>query len=76
MTKIDDALRLNEAERKSKVWDKVQQHSEAHLAAYRKTVENPNEPEAKRLAAAHRIDELKQLLRLAQPAREQPDDAE
>lgn len=72
MTKA--TLRLNAAELASPCWDKVETHATEHLKAYRAVAENPLKSEAERLSAAHRIDELKQLLRLAQPVTEQPDD--
>lgn len=69
-----DALKLNEAERRSNCWTKVEAKINLRLAAHRKVVENPRHTEAARFEAACRIDELKELLKLAQPVKEQPDD--
>jgi hypothetical protein len=63
-------FRLNAPERDSTSWDKTTKYVEQRLTAYRAIVENPTKTEAERLSAAHRIDELKQLLRLAKPAPE------
>lgn len=74
--KINDAHRLSKLEIDSTTWDKVRKHAEERLAALRAKTENPRETEADRLGAAWCISELKELLKLAQPAKEKPDAAD
>jgi hypothetical protein len=70
-------IRLSPHERDSAAWQKVEWHANARLALHRAKVENPLNPEAERLGAAWRIQELKELLKLAsQPAEPQQDASE
>jgi hypothetical protein len=59
-------LLTNEAQ--SDAWQKVIAHTNGRLATLRAICENPREDDAKRLSAAWRINEIKELLKLAQPA--------
>jgi hypothetical protein len=68
-------LRLDKPERDSRAWGKVAAHVQARLTALRAICENPNKDERERLSAAFRISELKELLKLAEPASQQPPDA-
>jgi len=68
-------IRLSDAERNQGAWQKVEAHAQERLKAHRLTAENPRAIEAERLGAAWRINELKELLKLAEPAKEQQGDA-
>ena len=68
-----DPYRLSKPERESKVWDKVSQYAQAKLTELRATTENPDADDRARYGAACRIRELKELLKLAEPAKEQQD---
>ena len=68
-------VRLTTAERDSACWHKVEAVIGERLATYRAITENPAHFEADRLGAAWRIKELKELLKLAQPAAEPQQDA-
>jgi hypothetical protein len=61
-------IKLLATEAQSAAWDKVVAHTEIRLKALRLTAENPRVTDAERLAAAWRINEIKELLKLAQPA--------
>jgi hypothetical protein len=74
---MSKTISLSSAERDSAAWQKVEWHANARLALHRAKVENPLNPEAERLGAAWRIQELKELLKLAsQPAEPQQTQAE
>lgn len=74
---MKEALRLTDAERDSHAWEKVAAHIDERLATLRATCENPNKSEQDRYAAAVRINELKKLQELAQPAsQKQPSEDE
>lgn len=68
-------VRLSNTERDSAAWQKVEAVINERLALYRAITENPVQTEADRLGAAWRIKELKELLKLAQPATEPQSDA-
>jgi hypothetical protein len=72
---VKPALRLNDTEKASNAWQKVEEQIKTRLDMHRKVVENPLQPERDRLIAASAITELKDLLKLAQPAKEKPDTA-
>lgn len=72
---MKEALRLSKPELASTAWEKVEKQIQLRLAVHRKTVENPRQPETDRLGSAWAITELKELLKLAQPAKEQTDAA-
>jgi hypothetical protein len=63
--------KLTQAEIASAAWQRVEHYANERLKECRKLVENPRQSEAERLGAAWRISELKELLRLAEPAKEQ-----
>lgn len=65
--------RLTPAELESAAWRKVRAVILGKLEAYRPQAENPRNSEADRLGYCWRIDELKALLKLEEPEKEQPD---
>jgi hypothetical protein len=71
----NSAMKLTPFERDSSAWQRVAAHAEDRLAKYRAIAENPQQSEEIRLGAAWRISELKELLKLAEPAKEQPEAA-
>jgi hypothetical protein len=67
---MTDPIRLTAHERDTQAWQKVAHMLDERLKMHRAVVENPTEPEAKRLGAAWCIKELKEIARLAEPPKE------
>jgi hypothetical protein len=67
------AVVLNEAERGSTTWQKVEHELNRRLAYYRAKLENPREVEAERLGCAWRIQELKEILKMGEEPKPQQD---
>jgi hypothetical protein len=63
--------RLSNVEVGSSTWNVVSREIEYRIGQYSITALNPTQSEADRLAACWRIKELKELLKLAEPAKEQ-----
>jgi hypothetical protein len=63
--------RLSNVEIGSSTWHVVRAEIDLRIAEHTKVTTNPTKAEADRLAAAWRIYELKELLKLAEPAKEQ-----
>lgn len=72
MTKVH----LSKAERESHAWQKVRVVIDERLKTYRQQVENPTGSEADRLGLCWRIHELKRLLEIEEPPKENPDAGE
>lgn len=70
-----DTFRLSKPEIDSKAWEKVSQYAQIRIEQMRSVTENPDADEKARFRAACVIRELKELLRLAEPAKEQRDAA-
>lgn len=66
-----DPYRLTKPESESRAWEKVSQYAQAKLAELRVMTEDPDVDEKRRFRAACAIRELKELLKLAEPAKEQ-----
>lgn len=64
--------RLSNVEVGSSAWHVVRAEIEHRIGEYTRITTNPNKPEAERLGAAWRVHELKELLTLAEPAKEPP----
>ena len=62
---------LDHVERASTCWQKTTAVIADRMAAHTAVATNPNNDEQRRYAAAVRISELKELLKLAEPAQEQ-----
>lgn len=62
--------RLSNVEAGSSAWHVVSTEIAYRIEQYTKTALNPGKTEAERLPAIWRIDELKELLKLAEPAKE------
>jgi hypothetical protein len=63
--------RLSNVEVGSSAWHLVSTWAAHRVETFTKIATNPTRPEAERLAACWRLDELKELLKLAEPAKEQ-----
>lgn len=63
-------VRLNGMERESPAWRKVEEVIAERMKAHTAVAVNPTQPEQDRYAAAVRVNELKQLLKLAEPVEE------
>jgi hypothetical protein len=63
-------VRLNTAERESYAWKKVEAVLQQRLADNTATCTNPARDERDRFMAAVKVAELKELLKLAEPAQE------
>lgn len=68
-------VRLDAAERGSHAWKKVEAVLQERLAANTGIATNPAKDERERFMAAVKVAELKELLKLAEPAQEKPVDA-
>lgn len=63
---------LSKPEREGAVWQKVEARLQERLQNHRRKLENPSTSPAEREGLVYRIDEIKEFLRLAAPAEDQP----
>lgn len=62
-------IRLTATERDASGWKTVQALIEQRMKAHRAITENPHKDDRERFAAACRVDELKEVLKVAMPPR-------